>query len=438
MLWINWAAEKINNISTDQVVGKRVEDLVREGLYEQSVTLEVLDKRTTVNLIQYLKGGKQLLVTGNPVFDEQGEISLVILNDRDITALNRLRRELEDSRALARGYQSEITQLQNQNALMSKVIIGSKVMRRVFHTAMKVAQVDSTVLIRGESGVGKSLFAKIIHQASQHQEGPFIRVDCGSIPETLLESELFGYEKGAFTGAGAKGKLGHFELAQSGTLFLDEVGELPFNMQVKLLRFLEEKEIVRVGGTTAREINARVIAATNRNLEEMVEKAGFRRDLFFRLSVIPIGIPPLRERIEDIPPLIDYFRKRFNRKCATNKVIMPSVIDYLCGYAFPGNIRELANLVEQLIVLSSGEHIAMEDLPSRVLPKPSKTGLHMPGGSWDLKEAIANLERGMILRALEVFGSQRKAAATLGIDQSTLARKAKRYNIGKHIHLKSY
>jgi len=426
---INSASEKINGIKADQVIGKKMQDLVREGLIDRSVTLEVLRARAAITIIQKLRNGKQILVTGNPFFDDQGEISLVVVNERDITELDSLRNELEESRALAQRYRSELSQAHGKKNLLSQMVIRNEAMYRVFDRAMKVAQVDSTVIIQGESGVGKGFFARLIHRASKRKDGPFIRVDCGAIPESLIESELFGYEDGAFTGARSKGKPGHFEIAEGGTLFLDEVGDLPLNVQIKLLRFLEENEVIRVGGTTTKRINTRVISASNQDLKEMISQGRFRKDLFFRLNVIPLHIPPLRERVDEIPALINFFLKQCNDKCSANKLILPRAVDRLCRYTFPGNIRELANLVEQLVVLTPGKRIDLKDLPSHVLMGESKKHVYLARDGSNLPEAVARLEREMIVHALKTYGSQRKAAGPLGINQSTLARKAKRYGI---------
>jgi PAS domain S-box-containing protein len=427
---VNKASEEINGIKAEQVLNRKMEDLVKEGLIDRSVTMEVLQTGSTVTMIQYLRNGKQILVTGNPVFDENGRISLVVVNDRDISELNRLRSELDRTRALSREYHDELSQLYEKKRIYSDLIIRTETMNRVFNTAMKVARVDSTVLIQGESGVGKGLFAGLIHKASEKKNGPFIRVDCGAIPESLIESELFGYEGGAFTGARTKGKPGRFEMAERGTLFLDEIGELPLNIQVKLLRFLEEGEIVPIGGTRSKKIDARIIAATNRDLERMVEQKAFRRDLFFRLNVVPLQIPPLRERKEAIPSLIHHFLEKFNNKCGADKIILPPAIDCLCRYPFPGNIRELANLMEQLVVLSPTRNISEEDLPFHVREAHDGALKAMPSGiGWNLREATENVEKEMITKALKVFGSQRKASGPLGVNQSTLARKAKKYGI---------
>jgi len=426
---VNKASEKISGIKADQVVGKKMETLIQEGMIDRSVTLEALNNRASVTIIQNLKNGKQILVTGNPVFDDQGEIILVVVNERDITNLNKLRNELEESKALASGYRNELSFLKHEKSFVSETSIRSKVMQKVIYRAMKVAQVNSTVLIQGETGVGKGFFTKLIHRASPRCQRPFIRVDCGAIPDTLIESELFGYEKGAFTGARAEGKPGLLELAEGGTLFLDEIGDLPLNVQVKLLRFLEENTLMRVGGISQREVETRIIAATHRNLEEMVKTGKFRKDLFFRLNVIPIHIPPLRERVEDIPPLIDRFLKDFNHRHSTQKRILPRAIDCLCQYPFSGNIRELSNLVERVVVLTHGRDIRLEDLPSYVRHPDTDADIPQGGDDSNLSNAVARVEKEMIVRTLKECGTQRKAARKLGINQSTLARKAKRYGM---------
>ncbi len=426
---INKASEKINCIKAQRVVGRNMKDLLREGYFDQSATLEVLKSREPVTLIQNLKSGKQILVTGNPVFDDRGELSLVVVNERDITELNKLRNELEKSRALAREYRFEISQLKKRNDPFLRALTRSDSMCKVFNKAMRVAQVDSTVLIQGESGTGKSTIAKIIHETSPRSNGPFIRVDCGSIPETLIESELFGYEKGAFTGARAKGKPGFFEMAEQGTLFLDEVGAIPLKVQAKLLRFLEENEVIRIGGLTANRINTRILSATNRNLEDVVRKGGFRKDLLFRIDVIPVLIPPLRERVEDIPTLIHFFLTKFNKMCSTKKIFLPEAIECLCKYPFLGNIRELANLIEQLVVLTPTEAIHFEDLPSHVRMEHHKDDIASRKNEWNLSAAVERTERKIIIRALKTFRTQRKAASPLGIHQSTLARKIKRWGV---------
>jgi transcriptional regulator with PAS, ATPase and Fis domain len=298
---------------------------------------------------------------------------------------------------------------------------------------IRVAQVDSTVLLLGESGVGKGMIAKLIHKHSCRNNGPFIRVDCAGIPDSLIESELFGYEKGAFTGARVEGKPGFFELANKGTLFLDEIGEIPISSQSKLLRFLEDHEIIRIGGTEPKEIDVRIIAATNKMIEELVHSKKFREDLYYRLNVVPIHIPPLRERNDDILPLIFYFLEKFNKTHRKEKVFSPEVIEALCKYDFPGNIRELANIIERLVVVTEKERIEARDLPNAIagyIAKEIPYSLLSEG--IPLKDALEKYEGSIIERTLKKYGSQREAAKALKVDQGTISRKIKKYSISKN------
>src|SRR4030042_4193152 len=277
---INKASEKINQVKTEEVVGKNMRELIAEGFFDKSVTLEVLRRKTAVTMIQKIKSDKKILVTGNPIFNEKGEIAFVVTNDRDISELDHLRSQLQEAQALAKGYISKLSELEMKGVDLSSIIFQSKEMERIIEMALRGAKVDSTVLLLGESGVGKGMIAKLIHKHSERNNGPFIRVDCAGIPDSLVESELFGYERGAFTGAKTEGKPGFFELANKGTLFLDEIGEIPLSSQSKLLRFLEDQEIFRLGGTKPREIDGRVIARTNKNIDEMVTAKTFRKDLY--------------------------------------------------------------------------------------------------------------------------------------------------------------
>ncbi len=427
---VNSASEKMSGVKQADVLGKRMEDLVRDGIFDKSATLEVLKHRTAVTLIQKLQDGRHVLVTGNPVVDADGNIRLVVVNARDISELNRLQAELEQSRQLNYQYSSELKHLHRYHHLHTKIIFRSNSMKRVFETAMRVARVDSNILISGESGVGKGLFAELIHQASGRAKASLVHINCGAIPESLIEAELFGYEKGAFTGARTDGKPGYFEMAEGGTLLLDEIGELPLGVQVKLLQFLEKNRIMRIGGTRTRKINTRIIAVTNRELESMVREGTFREDLFFRLNVVPIKIPPLRHRREDIPPLVHFFLKQFNEKCKTCKVLTPAALDVLLSYPFPGNVRELANLIEQLVVLTPHDQIGPADLPAAVRLPESEACLLERQDEWELSKIVRDVEKRIILQALKQCGSQRKAARLLNIDHSTLSRKIRRYGIG--------
>jgi PAS domain S-box-containing protein len=426
---INKASARINSVKPEEVTGKNVKVLIGEGLFDRSVTLDVLQRKTSVTMIQQIKGGKKILVTGNPIFNENGEISFVLTNERDLTELDHLRSQLQETQALTKGYISKLSELEMKGVDLSNIIFRSEEMEKTVEMALRVSQVNSTVFLFGESGVGKGMIAKLIHKHSDRSSGPFIRVDCAGIPESLMESELFGYEKGAFTGAKSEGKIGFFELADKGTLFLDEVGEVPLNSQSKLLRFLEDHEIIRVGGTEPKAIDVRIIAASNRDIEEMVKMKLFRRDLYYRLNVVPLSITPLREREEDIIPLLFYFLDKFNKAYHKKKIFSPDAIDLLSKYDFPGNVRELANLVERLVVVSESDHIETKNLPGIVTGAISKaTPYSFLAGNIPLKDAVEICEGLIIGKTLKKYGSQREAARVLKIDQSTISRKIKKYS----------
>ena len=309
-------------------------------------------------------------------------------------------------------------------------IAGSKAMRRVVSLVQKVAKVDSNILIMGETGVGKEMAARSVHNCSRRMDGPFIKLNCGAIPEHLLESELFGYESGAFTGAKKEGKIGLIELADCGTLLLDEVADLPITMQVKLLRVLEERLVMRVGGTKSKKVDFRLIAATNKNLEQMVKKQKFREDLFYRLNVIPVVIPPLRERKEDIIPFILFFLDKFNKKYDMAKEISPEVIQSLLKYEWPGNIRELENTIERLMVTTDSNIIQIEEMKQN-------TGINIVGSFEDEKSSKAlgtvleETERNLIYQAFRNCKTTREMADVLGISQSAVVRKIKKYGFSK-------
>ncbi len=311
------------------------------------------------------------------------------------------------------------------------LIVGqSQALQKVFDVVTKVADSDSTVLITGESGTGKELIARAIHYSARGPIGPLIPVNCGAIPEELLESELFGHEKGAFTNA-IKTRAGRFELADGGTIFLDEIGEMSPKLQVKLLRVIQEKQFERVGGTRTITVNIRVIAATNQDLYRAVESGRFREDLYYRLNVIPVHIPPIRQRREDIPLLIEYFFNRFRRKKKTNvEGIDPEVVEALTAYDWPGNVRELENLIERLVILADGPSITLDDLPERITrpPKAAARGeFVLPDEGFSLSDYLAEVENDLIAQALEKAGGVKsKAAQILGINRTTLVEKMKK------------
>jgi len=429
---INKAAERIDGVTSDEVLGRNVRDLVAEGLFDKSVTIEVLKRKSLVTMIQQIKGTKKVLVTGSPILNEKGEICFVVINVRDITELDSLRNQLQETQALTKGYISKLSESEMKGIDLSNIIFRSEGMERILEIAFRVAKVDSAVLLLGESGVGKGMIAKLIHKHSERTHGPFMRVDCAGIPDSLVESELFGYEKGAFTGAKTEGKPGFFELANKGTLFLDEIGEIPLATQSKLLRFLEDHQIIRVGGTEPKEIEVRVIAATNKNIDEMVIAKNFRKDLYYRLNVVPIHISPLRERRDDILPLIFHFLGKFNKIYRKEKVLSPEAREAFFKYDFPGNIRELANIIERLVVITDKEQIEARDLPSVIIGNVPKVSEHsFLNEGIPLRDSLEKCENLIIKRAIKKYGSQREAAKILGVDQATISRKIRKLSSTK-------
>jgi len=313
-------------------------------------------------------------------------------------------------------------------------IVHSGCMKELTKMAIRVAKVDSTVLIQGESGVGKELIADVIHAHGVRNKGPLIKINCGAIPENLLESEFFGYEPGAFSGASRKGKIGLFELANGGILFLDEIGDMPLNLQVKLLRVLQDKEITRVGGIRPIKVNIRILTGTNRNLGEMINNRQFRQDLYYRLNVVPIHVPALRERREDIPVLTNYFLEYFNNKyltSSTSKQLAPEVVDCFMKHDWPGNVRELENLMERLIVTTAQPYISVNDLP----PWLDKSHSSYTGDSESisLRCAVEDTERKLLQYAFSRYKSTYEVARVLEINQSTVVRKAAKYGITRSI-----
>ncbi|MBI5559353.1 MAG: sigma-54-dependent Fis family transcriptional regulator [Deltaproteobacteria bacterium] len=322
----------------------------------------------------------------------------------------------------------------SQSTFYPCVIGQSKVLLDVFTIIEKVCNTNTTVLIQGESGTGKELIAQALHYGSDRKNGPFVPVNCGAIPGELLESELFGHEKGAFTHA-IRTRLGRFELADSGTVFLDEVAEMSPMLQVKLLRVLQEKQFERIGGTKTIISDFRVIAATNKNLEDEVSKGRFREDLYYRLTVVPIKAPPLRDRISDIPLLAEYFIEKFNRsKKRAISGISEEAMRHLLRYPWPGNVRELENVVERMVLLSHGERIGCDDLPERIL-RPEKRVEHtgeIPQQGFCLSDQVAEFEKGLIVQALDQTNwVKNRAAKLLNVNRTTLLEKMKRYGIEK-------
>ena len=339
-LWCNSTCEDLYDISVSDIRGKSVDELEKKGIFTPSVTRRVLDEKREITILHENKYGKKLLTTGTPIFDDTGKISLILTTSRDITRLT----EDEEKSKSASNTMISMSAITNTYSPDSGIIANSTPMRNVMMLTKRLASVNSTVLITGESGVGKGMIAKILHEEGNRCDKPFVTVNCGAIPENLIESELFGYVAGAFTGSRAEGKQGLFEVAQNGTIFLDEISELPLNLQVKLLRVIQEREITPVGGIKPIPINVRIVSATNKNLMELVREGKFREDLYYRLNVVPINVPPLRDRPEDILPLIQTNLAKYNEHLHESKTISSEVLAVLLKYQWPGNIKRTSRI----------------------------------------------------------------------------------------------
>jgi len=435
---INSAYEKISGIKAEEVIGKHMKDLVEEGYYSESVTLLVLKEKKAITITHEIRTGIEVMITGTPVFNDEGNIVRVVTTVRDMKTLSRMRKELAETKKLSAKYYNELKKLREQQLEIDDVIIESPRMKEIIELTIRLGHFNSTVLITGESGVGKEIIAKIIHKASRSEEkkGSFIKVNCGAIPENLLESELFGYEKGAFTGAKKQGKPGLFELAENGTLLLDEVAELPLSLQVKLLRALQEREIYRVGGTYPIKINTRILAATNRDLEKQVKEGEFREDLFYRLNVVPVNVPPLKERKEEIIPMVQYYLEKYNNKFNTNKKIALDLLSFFEKYDWPGNVRQLKNTIERLVVMVTEDIISIKHLPTDFFHEIDETNKDkyfdnsiILSHDFNIKKAVEDLEKKLLIKARKKVKTTRKMASILGISQATVVRKLNKYNI---------
>ncbi len=370
-------------------------------------------------ITRWKDGQIQLLLT--PLEDD------VVMVQMQSESFDHLTNRFEDTLRSNTTYQESLSNFGTQNCIAT-----SDSMIRIFAKAKQVAVYPTTILLLGETGVGKEVVSSFIHNNSDRAKKPFIKINCSAIPEPLMEAELFGYEKGAFTGAREKGKMGLFELANHGTILLDEIGDMPLPLQTKLLRAIQENEILRVGGTHPISLDVRIIAATSRNMEDMVAKGQFLDALYYRLNVVELQIPPLRERQEDILPLAEFYLQHFCEKYRLRKEFSPQIRSCFLQYDWPGNVRELRNIVENLTVSSLGDNIGVEDLPARLARLGEQPVVPIPVAGESMKSAVESLQRSMIEKALASEGSLRKAAISLDMDVTTLSRLAKKLNITTH------
>lgn len=434
-LFVNESFLSLSGLERSDIIGKSVYYLTSQKIVPNSCCARVLENKSPCSTINNYYQGKSCLVSGNPVYDSNNKLKMVIATVRDVSELEKLKQKLEIEKTLSMNYKTQIKLLEEKN--YEPLVTKSKVMTDIYDKLFKIANIDSSILILGETGTGKDFLANYIHRISKRSEGPFLKINCGAIPEQLLESELFGYESGAFTGASKSGKAGLFELANNGTLFLDEIGDMPYNLQVKLLSVLQDKKMYRIGGNKSINLSCRIIAATNLDLDKLVEQKKFRIDLFYRLNVINFKIPPLRHRKEDIIPLATNFLNQYNQQYGQKKYLSSKTLEFLLIYDWPGNIREMKNLIERLVVVSDNDLINPDMFYKHISDK-SKTKFEdyfIRCISEDinkkstLKQKLESYEAYIIKETIEKHRTLKEAASQLDINLSTLVRKKKKYNI---------
>lgn len=419
---INRPCMELFGVSDSEIIGVSAEEVERKGILKKTMTTTVLKSKKKEIMVQETSIGKKLMITGIPMFDKKGKLQKIINISRDVTEIDKLNQRLNETMELLDWYKNEMYKKQQIDNNFVKG--NSTVMKKVVELVSVFSKVNATVLLKGETGCGKNRIAKMIHQISNRREKPFIQVNCGAIPDNLLESEFFGYVEGAFTGANKNGKNGYFQIAEGGTLFLDEIGEIPLHLQVKLLHALDQKEIYKIGSSKATPINVRIIAATKRDLSTMIKEGSFREDLYYRLNVLSINIPALRKRKEDIPALAHFFLTTFNKKYFMNKQFHPKAYEVLASYDWPGNIREMENGIERLVLTCDANVIEDYHILNIINDNDTdRNNLIEIKDIMPLKEAVEYVERKLLLQAYGRYKTTRRMSEVLKIDQSTVVKK---------------
>jgi len=432
--FVNDAFLNLSGLTREQIIGKTVYNLRKLNILPNSCCAKVIETNGPVSTINNYYKGQRCLVSGSPIFDEKGRLAKTIAVIRDVSELDVLMKNITKEKNLfIKNNDLNVKGIEDNKEPV--IVFNNEKMKNIYGRAKKIANVDSTVLILGETGVGKDFIASYIHNISNRKNGKFIKINCSAVPEHLLESEFFGYEEGAFTGAQKGGKKGLFEQANGGVLYLDEIGDMPYTLQVKLLSALNDRMFYRIGGTTAVEFNARIIAATNVDLKHLVEEKKFRADLYYRLNVVTFVIPPLRYRKEDIIPLAQQFVEYYNNKYGKNCYFTTNCLEHFLVYDWPGNIRELKNIIERLVLMTDDAFIDTKLFTENLMLNESGTdainnNLFLSNNK-TLKDKMDDYEREIIETTMSVSKNMKEAAARLGIDLSTLVRKKQKYNLNK-------
>ncbi|MCM1234007.1 MAG: sigma 54-interacting transcriptional regulator [Ruminococcus flavefaciens] len=427
ILLVNQAYERLSNLSRKEIIGRNMRDYVGD-IISASSTLMVMQTGKEITLEQtHYSSGRKSYVTSKPII-ENGELRFIISSNRDFVEISSLQKQLEQERCQSEKYYQELQHMRKALFDDPQIIAKDEKTLSVLKRAKKAATANVGVLLIGETGTGKTEFAKFIHRNSERKDRPFFTIDCGAIVPSLIESELFGYEKGAFTGAKAEGRKGMLELGNRGTIFLDEIGELPLELQVKLLHVLQEQEFYRIGGSKPVKVDIRFISATNCDLQAMISAKTFREDLYYRLGSVVIQIPPIRERPADIIPLSAHFLDVFNKRHKADKKLTPKAYQLLKRYSWPGNVRELKNTLEEAVIMSDAPILDVQDLSiSSPSSMQSIDAYRHPklDSAFDIETFLETIEFNIYQDAYQRAGSIRKAAKLLGVSASTYARKLK-------------
>jgi len=428
VIFANLAYESATGLARKNVIGKKISELGASGVLNPLITPAILETHENMTVLQKLGTGKYAVISGSPIYDSIGNPILIITCVNVITKMIAV--ESPDLYNDSSTLEFNINKRKKDHSI--DIIAESQIMKTLLQEVIKLARYNVTVLLLGETGVGKEVIGSIIHASSKRNMENFVKINCSAISPSLLESELFGYEAGSFTGALTKGKPGLFEIADKGTLLLDEIGDMPIELQAKLLRVIQSHEFYRIGGVEPIKSNTRIIASTNKDLEKLIQKGEFREDLYYRLNVISINIPPIRDRKEDIKPLLLHFIYFYNKKYGTNKQFSNELIKVLEDYHWPGNIRELQNIVERLIVLCIEDLLLPEHLYSKYkfgsISAPTDCDIQI-NRIMPLQDAISTVEKILVTKAMSLCKSTRKAAELLGVSQSTVMRKLKDNNV---------
>lgn len=427
VVYVNEACVRNYGLKPEELIGKTIYQLINDGYYCPLIAPIVIQEKKRATFEQETIVGKRLVVTATPILDAKDEVELVVMNSRDMTDLENLKCDLVETKIQVERYKKEIEELRGREYKYDQFIVRSKSMKECIDLAQKVSSSDSTILLLGETGTGKTAMAKYIHQFSHRKNGPFQTINCAAIPEHLLESELFGYHGGAFTGASSKGKLGLLELANNGTLFLDEIAEIPLKMQAKILDVIQENRFIPVGDTKSKTINTRIIAATHRNLEDMVKEGTFREDLYYRLNVIEVNLAPLRDRREDIVPLALHFLNKFDKRYSFTHFFAQDTLDLLICYFWPGNVRELEHMVERMVLTVQESKILPKHLPNKL----RKVIIEEQSFIDPNIVPLDLIEKELIIKAYKKLGSSYKVAKVLNISQSKANRKIREFLVDK-------